>query len=91
MTADVDQESGVVDDRARLLVESDPLSQPERDQALAQHVLHRLPEAEVDPERQRADELSQPHVRTVQIPAHRRALRHAGEEVKRRYFIRGSR
>jgi hypothetical protein len=44
MTSDVDEESGVVDDRPRLFALADSLRQPQRDQALAQHVLHRLPE-----------------------------------------------
>ena len=60
MAADVDEQRGVVDDRSLLLVEPDPLGEPQRDQALAQHVLHRLAEAEVDAERQRRDELRQP-------------------------------
>ena len=53
------QQRRVVDDRARLLVEPDPLGQPQRDQALPQHVLHRLAEAEVDAERKRRDELGE--------------------------------
>jgi hypothetical protein len=31
------------------------VGQPQRDQALAQHVLHRLPEPQIDAERQRRD------------------------------------
>ena len=57
MTSDVDQKSGVVDDRPRLFALPDSFSQPQRDQALAQGVLHRLREAEVDPERQRTEQL----------------------------------
>ena len=48
MAADVDEEGGVVDDRPLLLVKPEPLGQPHRDQALAQDVLHRLPEAVID-------------------------------------------
>ena len=59
-----------------------PLGDPQRDQALAQHVLHRLAEAEVDAERERADELRQPHVRAIQIAAHECRLRLAAAEVK---------
>ncbi len=73
VAADVHQESRVVDDRALLVVESDPLREPQRDHALTQHVLHRLPEAEVDAERKRSDELGQPHGRGPP----RFALRHA--------------
>ena len=54
VAADVDEQRGVVDDRALVLVEPDALGEPQRDQALPQHVLHRLPEAEVDAERERA-------------------------------------
>ena len=74
MTADVDEQGGVVDDRPPLLVEPDPLGQPQRDQALAQHVLHRLPEAEVDAERQRRDELRQADVRAISLAGHRPTL-----------------
>ena len=38
-----------------------PLGETQRDEALPQHVLHRLTEAEIDPERQRGDELGQPN------------------------------
>ena len=70
MTADVDEQSRVVDDRPRLLVKPDPLAKPQRDQALAQHVLHWLPETEVDPERKRRDELSQPNMRAISLASH---------------------
>ena len=33
-------------------------------------MLHRLPEAEVDPERQRRDELSQPNMRAISLASH---------------------
>ena len=70
VAADVDEQRGVVDVGARLLVEADPLREPQRDQALAQHVLHRLPEAQVDAERQRGDELRQPNVRAIDLAGH---------------------
>jgi hypothetical protein len=41
------------------------------EQALAQHVLHRLTEAEVDAERQCRHELGQADLRPVRIAAHR--------------------
>ena len=62
MTAHVDQQGGVVDGCPIALVEPDPLGEPQRDQALAQHMLHRLAEAEVDPERKCGDELRQANV-----------------------------
>ena len=71
VAADVDQQRRVVDDRALLLVEPDPLGEPQRDQALPQHVLHRLPEAEVDAERQRGDELREPDVRAIGLAGQR--------------------
>ena len=40
-------------------LEPDPLRQPGGGEALPQHVLHRLPEAEIDAERKGGDELSQ--------------------------------
>jgi hypothetical protein len=64
---DVDEQRGVVDDRPRLVVEAEPLGDAQRDQGLAQHVLHRLPEAQVDPERERRDELGQPDGRCVSL------------------------
>ena len=47
MAADVHQQRGVVDGGAVLLIEPGELGQPERDQALPQHVLHRLAEAQI--------------------------------------------
>jgi hypothetical protein len=37
---------------------------------MAEDVLHRLPEAEVDPEGERSDELRQADLRTIWIAAH---------------------
>ena len=74
MAADVDEQRGVVDDRPRLLVEADALCEPKRDQALAQDVLHRLPEPEIDPERERTDELREPDLRLTRLA--RRTSRH---------------
>ena len=67
MTADVDEQGGVIDDRPLLLVEPYALGDPEGDEALTEHVLHRLAEAEVDAERQRRDELRQPNVRAISL------------------------
>ena len=51
---DVHEERGVVDDRPFVLVEAGAIRQLQGDDALAQHVLHRLAEAEIDAERQPA-------------------------------------
>ena len=61
VAADVDQQRRVVDVGALLVAEADPLRKAQRDQALPQDVLHRLPEAQIDAERERGDELGQPH------------------------------
>ena len=74
VTTDVDQQRRVVDDRALVLVEPHPLGEPQRDQALPQHVLHRLAEAEVDAERQRGNELGQADVGAVGLNGHRPTL-----------------
>jgi hypothetical protein len=44
------------------------VSQPQRDQALAQGVLHRLAEPQVYAERERRDKLCQPGLRTCVTP-----------------------
>ena len=61
VTADIDEERGVVDDRPPFFVEPDAVTQAQRDHALTQHVLHRLSETEVDSERQGRHELRQAH------------------------------
>ena len=70
VAADADQQRRVVDDRARLLVQADPLCQPQGDQALAQDVLHRLAEAEVDAQRERCHQLRQAHRLAVCLGRH---------------------
>ena len=70
MTADVDQQCGVVDRRPLGFVEPDPVGEPQRDQALAQHVLHRLAEPQVDSERECGDELCQTEVGAVRRAGH---------------------
>ena len=62
VAADVDEQRRVVDDEASLVVEADPLGQAQRDQALTQHVLHRLTEAEIDPQGQRRDQFGQTYL-----------------------------
>lgn len=75
MAAHPDKERRVVHVRAPALIESYLLGEPERDQALAQHVLHRLAEAEIHAERQCGDELGQPDVRAIGPVNHRPRLR----------------
>jgi hypothetical protein len=65
VTAHVDEQGGVVDGRSLGLIEPYPLGQAQRDHAVAEHVLHRLSEAEIDAERERRDELREPHLRHV--------------------------
>jgi hypothetical protein len=67
---DVDEEGGVVDDRPRVIIEADALGDPKGDQALAQDVLHRLPEAEVDAQRQGGDQFRQANMAPVQLLVH---------------------
>ena len=74
VTAHVDQQGGVVDGHPVLLAEARVAGQPQRDQALAQHVLHRLAEPQVDAERQRRDQLGQPRARSADTPCHRASL-----------------
>ena len=59
-------------DGALLVVESDPLREPQRDHALTQNMLHRLPETEVDAERERSDEAARR--RTVMVCRDSRCL-----------------
>ena len=69
VTADVDEQRRVVDRDALLLGQPLAVGEPQGDQALAEHVLHRLAEAEVDAERERRDELGQSHVRAIHRPS----------------------
>ena len=71
---DVDEERGVVHGPAHLLVETEPFGDTQRDQALAEHVLHRLAKAEIDAERKRRDQLCQADLGTIRIAGHRRSL-----------------
>ncbi|HEV7187270.1 MAG TPA: hypothetical protein VGN28_05195 [Blastococcus sp.] len=48
VTPDVDEERGVVSARPLDLVQAQNVGNTQRDHTLAQHMLHRLPEAEVD-------------------------------------------
>ena len=59
VAADVDEEGRVVHRGPAVLVEVELLRDPQGDATLAQHMLHRLPEAESDAERQRGEHLRQ--------------------------------
>jgi hypothetical protein len=85
MAADIDEQGRVIHGRPLLRVEPDPLGQPQGDQALAQDVLHRLPETEVDPERQRRHQLRQSDVVRVISRASARARCHLGGRYYRRF------
>ena len=50
VTANVDQQGRVVDDRSLILAEPERFGEAHRDHRLAQHVLHRLAEAQIDPQ-----------------------------------------
>ena len=74
VATDVHQQRGVVDRRPVVLAEADLLAESECDHALAEDVLHRLTEAEIDAERESSDELGEPNPRAF-IPLHHRAER----------------
>ena len=61
VTPDPRQQCRVVHDDAVRHVDTHPIGQPNRDQALAQHVLHRQTHAKIRSERQRGQQLRQPH------------------------------
>ena len=61
MAADPGEQSRVVEDRALGLIESEPLAQAQRDEALPDHVLHRLAEPEIGAQGQGGDELGKAH------------------------------
>jgi hypothetical protein len=53
--------------------------------ALTEHVLHRLPETEVDAQRERGNELRQPNMRTISLAGHTARLpprEHAGRTMQ---------
>ena len=54
---DVDQERGEVDRRALVALQGEVIAQAKRDHRLPEHVLHRLPEPEIDAERQGSEEV----------------------------------
>ena len=66
VAADVRQERGVVEHRPLLLIELEPVTEPQGNEALSKHVLHRLAEPEVGTERQDRHELGEPHAAPVE-------------------------
>ena len=64
MTAHPGKQRGVVDDTAVGPVQSQPIRQPHRDQALAQHMLHRQAHAQIEAKRQRRQQFRQPNALT---------------------------
>ena len=56
------------------VIEPAPLGQAQCDQTLTEHVLHRLAEPEVDPERKRGDELREPNSPSPPTPLHAQRL-----------------
>ena len=71
VAADVDQKRRVIDNGALLTVEPNRLGKPQRDQALTEHMLHRLSKAEIDPEGQRSNELRHPDVDAIGLSCDR--------------------
>ena len=74
MAADVDEQRGIVDRRSFDLVEAEQLAETQRDQALTKDMFHRLPEPEIDAQRQRRDQLGQPNRRDLLGFAHARRV-----------------
>jgi hypothetical protein len=79
VAADVHEQRRVVHDDLVLVGQPELVREPQGDQALAEHVLHRLPEPEVDPEGQRGHELRQPDLaRRVAGEVRARSAIHVG-------------
>ena len=77
MAPDVDEERGVIHGGPSLLVQPHPLGEPQRDEALPEHVLHGLTEAQIDAERQGGHQLGEPNLRRVSVNRHAlESLRH---------------
>ena len=94
VAADPGEQPGVVDDHALGLVEPQALAHPQRDQGLADHVLHRLAQAQVGAQRQRRHQLGEadprPRDRTHERSLLRRAARHRRCEVRVAAAVRSS-
>src|SRR5262249_47191003 len=89
--ADPGQEPRVVEDAPFGLAEAESFSQAERDQALPQHVFHRLTEPQIGPERQRGDQLGQAHARwAIEGVTHAAHLTSRGSDVSNIMARRGN-
>ena len=75
VATDVHQQGCVVDPRPVVLAEADLLGESECDHALAEYVLHRLTETEIDAERESSDELGETDPRAFITLHHRGAYK----------------
>ena len=75
VTADPGEQTRVVEDAALALVQPETLRHPQRDQALTDHVLHRLAETQVGPQRQERDQLREPNPCALRRWSHGPSLR----------------
>jgi hypothetical protein len=83
VTAHPGQQGRVVHDLPVGLIQAQPLGQPQRNQALAQHVLHRLAHPEISRQRQHAEQFGQADIRAGGGRCH-------NDEYKRRPSARTS-
>ena len=83
VAADPREEGGVVDDAAFLLVEPEPLAEPQRDQTLPQDVFHRLPKPEIHTQGQHCNKLREPH-RGLRLFSHEPNLTSSRASTSRR-------
>jgi hypothetical protein len=67
VTPHPDEQRGVIHDRPVSVIETEPFRESERDQALAQDVLHRLAEPQIDPQRQRRHQLREANMSPIQL------------------------
>jgi peptidylprolyl isomerase len=74
VTADVHEQRRVVDADALVVGEVEKLGEAERDQALPEHVLHGLAEAQIDAERERRDQLRHANLPRPLAACHRRSI-----------------
>ncbi len=73
MAADVHKQCRVIHHRALTIIKTGTPGESQRDQALAQHMLHGLPETEVDAQGQGGHQLGQAHLPAAAgaVPDHR--------------------
>jgi hypothetical protein len=88
MAADVDQQRAVVGGRPRVIPGAGELTQAQRDAALAQDVLHRLAEPQIDPQRQRGEQVREPGTRIGSVTHADQPTHRASSEKTRK--MRGS-